>query len=184
MVKIDPPSEFEGVSLNGYPQYQADVMRLKILYEQGGMYFDTDCILMKPVSEFLLSDAVVCGEGVWINNATLFTPKGNPFFAKWISRLADGLKTGIWERHANNLPADIYAENSTGVQKLPKSYFLPFDWDDRSILNVGGSDKAFRNSHVIHLWETMWSGDLKSVDVEYIERKETPLAKILSTLIS
>lgn len=62
------------------------LFRYKLLYEKGGWYFDTDCILLKPLTPFYNSDYVFAWENAWdsqtrasrmICNAVLKFPKGD-----------------------------------------------------------------------------------------------------------
>jgi len=49
--RIDPPQEIFGNKLF-HPAHQADVVRLQVLKEMGGIYLDIDTICIKPLHEF------------------------------------------------------------------------------------------------------------------------------------
>ena len=57
----------------------ADLFRYKLLYEKGGWYFDTDCLLLRPLTPLFDRDYVFGWElPTSVNNAVLKFPKGDP----------------------------------------------------------------------------------------------------------
>ena len=59
--------------------YVADVARLWILYNEGGIYFDTDVEVYKPIDEFLENEAFIGFEDIhYLSTATIGAEKGNP----------------------------------------------------------------------------------------------------------
>jgi hypothetical protein len=54
IVHITPPKYINGKHIP-HPQHVADIMRICIIYEFGGMYIDTDLLLIKNVSELIKS---------------------------------------------------------------------------------------------------------------------------------
>jgi hypothetical protein len=51
-VKVEPPKEIFGNPINSYA-HQADVIRLQVLIEEGGIYLDSDTLCLKPLTPFL-----------------------------------------------------------------------------------------------------------------------------------
>ena len=62
LAQITPPERLMGVKL-GYVQYQADVVRLQKLLEHGGIYLDTDILMLKPLTPFMDRHCVMGAEG-------------------------------------------------------------------------------------------------------------------------
>lgn len=58
--KVVPPSHIHGNTLH-HPAHQADVIRLRMLQEMGGVYLDLDTICVKPLSVFF-NEKFVIGE--------------------------------------------------------------------------------------------------------------------------
>ena len=52
LVYCEPPTHFNGVELTSF-QYKADVKRLEILIQEGGIYMDIDVISLKPFDNLL-----------------------------------------------------------------------------------------------------------------------------------
>lgn len=59
--------------------YVSDVARLHILYNEGGIYMDTDVEIYKPLDEFLNSKGFIGFEDSnYLSTATIGAEKGNP----------------------------------------------------------------------------------------------------------
>lgn len=59
--------------------YVSDVARFWILYNEGGIYLDTDVEVYKPIDEFLENSAFVGFEDTYyLSSATIGAEKGNP----------------------------------------------------------------------------------------------------------
>ena len=79
--------------------FMADYLRLKILYENGGIYFDTDVQMIKPFSETMLERNLVVGyeydyhHNIQIGTGTIACEKGNPV----IKECLDFYTQKIWD---------------------------------------------------------------------------------------
>lgn len=59
--------------------YVADVARFYILYNEGGIYMDTDVEIYKPLDEFLGQEGFIGFEDIhYLSTATIGAEKGNP----------------------------------------------------------------------------------------------------------
>ena len=59
--------------------YVADVARLWILYNEGGIYMDTDVEIYKPIDEFLDKEGFIGFEDIhYLSTALIGAEKGNP----------------------------------------------------------------------------------------------------------
>ena len=59
--------------------YVADVARFYILYNEGGIYMDTDVEVYKPLDEFLSQEGFIGFEDIhYLSTATIGVEKGNP----------------------------------------------------------------------------------------------------------
>jgi len=189
--KISAPTEYEGVSLNDFPQYQADIVRLQVLRDEGGIYLDTDAILTKPLTEFLTDDCVMAGfvgdvsastryPDHSFSAATILARPQSEFVKIWLSELADGLRKGIWGWHVVCLPVEIYKKHPGLMTLVDMEKFLPFDWHDTRILEDDGDSiiPELLNAYVVHMWDSMWPDHLKVIDESYMFAGRTPFAKM------
>ena len=190
LVQMEAPTEYNGVSLSGYPQYQADVVRLQKLYEMGGIYQDTDAITLKNLDCFRNEKCVLSGldsntPEFCVNNSTIIASKGSEFIKLWLDGLAEGLSKGVWAWHATNLPTELYLKNKELVRIVDSGVFLPFHFKDDSFLtatspeDVSASFAKSKDAYVVHLWEAYYSNIVPFIDKGYVDRSETPLSQIL-----
>jgi len=194
MVKIDSPADYQGVSLNEWPQYQADVVRLQKLYEEGGIYLDTDAILTKPLNTFMNNGLTMCGHVAGFSKeaghevdsipvSTIIAKPKSEFIRIWLDELADGLKSDIWAWHAVALPVKIYKEHSDLLTLEEMSTFLPFDFNNDKILSETGEESdayvdAISGSYAVHMWDSVWVEKNKQVSKEFVATSDAPFAKI------
>ena len=194
MVHMDAPESFEGVSLHDWPQYQADVVRLQKLYELGGIYLDTDCIMLKPLTELLNNDCVMSGfvgdtkthlkhKVQSFSAATILARPQADFLKIWIEKLADGLSKGIWAWHVVDLPVRLYKEHPEMLTLLDMEAFLPFDFNDRRIFDpntIEESIKSIDGSYMVHMWDSVWQDTLKGIDCRYLSSVDNAFTRLFN----
>lgn len=171
VVHREPVEDYHGIKVS-HVQYQADIARLQILYEQGGIYLDTDMVLLKPVNEFLDGTLTFAKEN-WdaIGNAAMMVEKGNPFMARWLEHLPEALGSQIWAYHAVLLPDELLAEDPTGARVLAQDTFFPFDlkrnylFDSHPVM-IDAAMLRIKNSYGIHMAETYWKYDTQFLDMD------------------
>ena len=78
-----------------YAQY-SDGLRLLFLYTQGGVYMDTDVIVVKPLDQ-LHNVAGFASNAKLVNNAVLIFDKGNSFLGDCINEYFSTFKTEVWD---------------------------------------------------------------------------------------
>lgn len=188
MVKIDAPEDFEGVSLEGWPQYQSDVVRLQKLYEHGGIYLDTDCFMLKPMDDLMGNECVMAAnitgeEGEYASGAVMLAAPKSEFIGKWLAELAEGLKKGVWAWHCVNLPIEVHRNNPGLATMIDARKFLPFLFEDKNVIEDGKADAclpALDGSYTLHLWDTIWADDLKKIDASYFEETDSAFSRLFA----
>lgn len=157
--EVEDPKEVFGNPILDI-SHKSDVIRLKALQEYGGIYIDTDVIVLRPFDELMTGDEeVVLGveqaEGTFhtpveINglcNAVIISKKNASFLNTWW----DNYRTfrgrpfrggGIWNYHSVKLPwtlAKNASASNTPVTVLDhRSFFTPL-WDDPALKWVHGT---------------------------------------------
>jgi len=173
MVQTEPPAVSE------YPQYQADIVRLNVLYDQGGIYLDTDMLLIKPLSFQRTTMGVEShdedGSPKSLNAGLIVAKPGCPFLGRWKREMLDVIGTGEWSSHCVTLAAEIYKQNPTLIDLRPADEFLPFDFNDEWIYgDVSGKDRLI-NSYSVHMYDTYWEGvewaELRKVNNDYLRNE-------------
>jgi len=146
--------------------FVADYARTKAIYEMGGIYFDTDMLITKPI-DFLLENETFLGieDSYMVNSAVWGTTKSKTYFAK---RMLDFYQNQeffdinnmfkmsiprIMTRILNELGLD---HTSNEIQKLshnitiyPREYFYPMSFDFKDNLFT-------ENTCMIHYFDASW----------------------------
>lgn len=185
MVQVDPPKEYNGVILN-YPQYQADIVRLQKLYEHGGIYLDTDMLLIKSLKPFMDRHCVLGGESYIdhvenlntnnphklesVSNACIICEDRSSFIMDWLRNIPEDMKKGIWAHHAVNLPLEMYKLKRDYFDLQPVETFVPFDFRNKYIFeNDKNNLIKLENSYSMHMWQTIWQPELEQINDNYLK---------------
>ena len=152
----------------------ADYIRLKVLYEHGGIYFDTDVFALKSLDDFLNEPAFVGIQGNtqdtdydWVEPAILGAEKGNPF----IKEMVDFYENEIMQTPLFMLPEIfmIYLKKNYGIEYFPskkeqeiikfkditlypEKYFIPYRFNQEFSAECIEPD-----TYTIHLWGGSWN---------------------------
>ncbi len=125
----------------------ADLFRYRLLYEKGGWYFDTDCLLIKPLTPLFDRDYVFGWKNATrVNNAVLKFPKGD-------AMLDQLYKECIQRRPETCQPTTVplftqYLKKFNLIDRaLPREYFYAIDWIEHQ-----QSSLLEENQYILHLY--------------------------------
>ena len=186
------PTRIEGVPIE-HPQYVADVMRLQILIEHGGVYMDTDILLRQPLDAhigFVESSRVALmswetPQKTSVCNALMISPPGNEFVAEWLRRIPQALQSPTWAQGGVVLPAQIAADESLRNSRLivNNNFACPLDLSRPWLFDPALREEAIRlasGSHAIHVFESFWRDIVKDIDADWIARTPCLFSDIFS----
>lgn len=166
--------------------YASDYARLKVLYGNGGIYFDTDITVCKNLNELLNKDKLIMGfeDSEYINGAVIIANKNNSD----IEEMINFYNNDIWEKNLYSIPHIItyilknkYELNqynkiteNDNIFIVPPEYFYPLPSQIRDLRQGNVTE----NTYTIHWWNACW---LKS-NIEYFLRNKNKIE--LNKLIS
>ena len=161
--KIDVPEYFDGFKLN-YFQYKADVVRLEILYEKGGIYLDIDMLIIKNFENIINTgkDLYISEEGGkgggWINAFIAAKPK-NEFLKICLENFKTGFRMENWAWHMRDGNRQLLEKHphyslKYNIEILESKYFFPFSWTEREKF-IHIEDNLNEEIYGIHLFETI-----------------------------
>ena len=122
----------------------ADLLRMIILFEKGGVYIDSDSMMVNPskLDQFIRKN----NQGIWyaesskekptlIANGTIGCEKGDPHMFKMLSIIQDYADSNkekeVWERTGPGF-VTYYVKNfypdPKAFQIFPSDYFYPYGW--------------------------------------------------------
>lgn len=144
------------LSLHKYPQYISDYFRLKLLYEQGGMYLDTDMLLLKPVPEdFFLSWESQSLKSIC--NAIIQAEPGNEFIKEWLDAMPEAMESNTWAYGGVVLPAELSRKYKMTI--YDHTFACPLDLSRPWLFDPDLKEQAkalCADSFAIHGFETYW----------------------------
>lgn len=176
LAQVDTPVSIYGRPLKHYA-HRADVLRLQILIDFGGIYLDLDVLCLRPFAD-LRHFAVVLGKegNVGLCNAVVLAKKNSSFLKRWLAFYAS-FDDGNWNYHSVILPSRLVAEASEVHVVDDKSFFWPIynRADDMRQFFLGKESTFCQQSYCVHLWESLTWGflrdltedDLNSSDSEF-----------------
>lgn len=148
--------------------FVSDYARFKILYENGGVYFDTDVELIRPIDDILARGgflgaenadfAVNPGLGAAVAPQNVLYRELTESYHKRRFLNEDGslnLKTVV--AYTTELLREKGLENRNGIQEIdgcyiyPKEYFCPLDYES-------GELTMTENTRSIHHYSASWHG--------------------------
>lgn len=145
--------------------FVSDYARLKVLYEQGGVYFDTDVELIKPIDKLIEENGYMGFDdnGVISTGLGFACEKGNEVVGALLADyddipfiLPDGSYdlTPCPDRNTKvllNLGMDINNKNQIfmGIRMLPEDFLCPMKY-------YTGKKKITKNTYSIHHFSASW----------------------------
>jgi hypothetical protein len=179
-----------------HPAHRADIIRLAALIAMGGIYLDTDVLVIKPFDalgnpEFAAAwEFTADGRLVGLSNAVLMAKAGS-CFAKLCLEGHDPEKS-LWSgfraigRDHNYVemsvryPAMLASLCPTMVQPLPQETFLWADWSGDGLRKLFKRDVEVPEGVLaLHLWEShAWEKYLKDLTPESVRSGKTTFATI------
>ena len=178
---FDPPA-FIGAQPLEYAQYRADLARLHILRDHGGIYLDTDLLLIKPLDdlrnrEFVAgaeSEEAICG-------AALMALPGAEFIRLWLDAFERGVARGVWAYQCVNTPHEIACERPDMITLMHEDTFAPYDFS-RNWLFEEVQPSLPARTRGLHVWETFWRDYVGHIDRAYVDRSNSLFAQAVREL--
>lgn len=151
--------------------FVADFIRLEVLYENGGIYLDTDMMLLKNFDDFLNSKGFIGVENrTSISCGVIGAEIHHPFIKKCLDYYSVINLTGSTDLRTILIPLIVtktfreeynFHGNFDDILILrnltvyPKDYFYPFPFKNASDL-VNYKDYIKPNTYAVHLWNASW----------------------------
>ncbi|KAL5540815.1 hypothetical protein UlMin_042256 [Ulmus minor] len=154
-------------------QNLSNLLRLALLYKFGGIYIDTDVLILKSFSNLrnvIGAQTMDLKTGNWsrLNNAVLVFDKNHPLLFKFIEEFALTFDGNKWGHNGPYLVSRVVSRLSGGEEFnltiLPASAFYPVDWSRiqsffRAPLDelhskwlVGKLRRVRSQGFAVHLW--------------------------------
>lgn len=117
------------------PEHRGDIIRLETLIRFGGIYLDTDVIVLQPFDVFLHDEMTIPAENAYgLNNGIIIAKRCSRFLLRWYDRYKD-FNDSQWAYHSVIVPLQLYQADNTGVRVERK--LLKADWPQCADLIFG-----------------------------------------------
>lgn len=174
VVRMKAPQRVHGVELR-QGAHQADVARLGILLEHGGIYLDLDVMCLRPFVP-LQNASVVMGreQGEGLCNAVLLAEPGAAFLRRWLAAYRD-FDAEDWSGHSVRLPARLAEEHAEEIRVMDeRRFFWPMHWPEHleAFFRRPGSDFC-RDSYCAHLWRSLSGSYLDEITARTVWERDS-----------
>lgn len=200
--KIMAPDSFMGRPLF-HVAHKADVVRLQVLKETGGIYLDLDTICIKPLTGLLHYSFAIGQElkaayvpknwrqrlkvklglirynntATGLCNAVLISEKNSGFVTLWLNEYKSFRSKGrdkFWNEHSVQVPERLAALHPEMITQLnPYAFHYPL-YDNAGLKSMFEEVREFPKAYLHHLWESFsWGDYLSKLTIEGIKNNDT-----------
>ena len=160
-VRVAPPELVFGRPLH-HPAHRADVLRLQVLMQHGGIYFDTDMLVLRPLDGLFIPAAgmgyqlhphtgLPCGLG----NAVILGRPRATFLQRWLESFEFFHSTGkdsAYDFYGVPMPLILARQYGGDITILPHTHFFRHSWDPAGLEAIFTQVVPMGDSHAQHLW--------------------------------
>jgi len=127
--QVTPPSEIFGRPLEHFA-HRADVLRLEVLMQHGGIYLDMDVVCINSFAPLLPNDFVMGVEpGAGLCNAVMLASSGAEFIRVWYEKYR-GFDGAQWAHHSVSVPYRLAKQHPWLIHIQDEySFFYPMHDD-------------------------------------------------------
>jgi mannosyltransferase OCH1-like enzyme len=164
--------------------FVADYVRLKVLHDEGGLYFDTDIEVLRQFDD-LLTEPLFFGFQAPHSVAVgvIGAVKGHPFLRLLLDKLdAEARRGSPTYQPLPELVSNVVRSNSGSAPTIfPEEYFYPYNPYSRVMIRRKPlQSNMTAQTRCIHHWEGSWLGDVSlgmmlAIRVKTALRKANPL---------
>ena len=139
--------------------HKADVVRMRIMREEGGIYLDSDVIPLRSFDELrriggnklIMGREVVPGQD-GMANAVLVGAPNTSFINRWWAAYANFNPQASWAYHSVILPREIAAKHPDEIIILGGNTFFRPTWAELTELYELDDQYDFIDNFAVHLW--------------------------------
>jgi hypothetical protein len=178
-----------GVNIE-WPQLQSDLTRLEILNNEGGIYLDTDMLLLHPLSLYMDDDFSMClepsdGPPVSACNALMIAKPDAQFTKLWLEEMPAALAHPVWAYGGVKVPFELSQAYPHLVSMYPSWHFCPLDLKQNWLFSTDPeifheANKRSQCSAAVHGFETFWRDIVKDITPQWCKDNPHSLFSVLT----
>ena len=175
-----------------FTEHICDLMRLELIYQNGGIYLDVDTICIRPFDDLLNYQCVMGLEvgrhkdqlyekTIGLCNAVLMGISKNKFMELWIEQFHSDYRPE-WNYNCVQMPYNLSKEYPDIIHIEPKTSFFKYSWDENGKTNLFDTNSDISDCYSLHLWESKNYNFLKLYDDDYIHRHNDTISYLYKSL--
>ncbi|KAL1921755.1 uncharacterized protein VTP21DRAFT_10397 [Calcarisporiella thermophila] len=154
---IDVPTEVFGRPVLHYAE-RADLARLSVLMEFGGIYLDLDVISLRGFDDLLNYTFVMgrdaAGDGGGLGNSVILARPDAAYLQRWYVTYKY-FDQSRWNYHSAELPGILSREFPDEITVLPHNAFYWPLWDKNGLRQLYlEKSYGFEPNYAVHMWES------------------------------
>ncbi|XP_052672892.1 uncharacterized protein LOC128155296 isoform X1 [Crassostrea angulata] len=164
LVRVTPPTHISGRKIK-FIQHKADIFRLQILKEYGGIYLDTDQYILRSLDEFRNNECTmgVAHDGS-VGSALIIAARNSRFVQKWIESYRS-YDPESWGGNSVTM-AKRLAEKFPDLVRLHRHHCMFFPHG----LVLYNQNYKWSHSYAIHIFKTGHFDMLKSINFDTVQK--------------
>jgi hypothetical protein len=186
--RVQPPTSIFGQRVRKFA-HQADVLRLEVLQQHGGVYLDLDVVLLRPLDDLLHSahELVLAHEGVdgtiGAGNAMMLARPNASILGEWYQRYHT-FSDAVWNGFSVRLPMEFAISRPDLVRTLDYTAFYWPPWNPWGVAQLYRTPRCLMSGqHAVHLWETkMWASLLSGLEPAHLDSNGSCFARLASAV--
>jgi mannosyltransferase OCH1-like enzyme len=168
-----------------WPQLQSDVTRLEILQREGGIYLDTDMLVLHSMEAlpFLKHNFIIGfepGETSMCNALMMSEPEA-PFIKLWLDKMPEALQSTTWAQGGVVTPLELWKDNSSLAMAAEANWFCPLGLDKNWMFDPALADEAqsrVTHSFSVHIFETYFRDIVKDITPEWCDQNDSLFSRL------
>lgn len=175
---------------------QSDIIRLLVVYLYGGIYVDTDMIILKNF-ESLFEKFEYCSQNILlgrevhrshklvINNGMIMGKKSSNVIGVWLNNISSHYKDkNGWSEHGVELITKIYSMFNKEIFLFDSRYFHPFPfWKIEKTLQSHKTYKYLHECYLVHMFNSSCKSlfeKLENFKKDYLKDNNNLFTKIVN----
>ncbi|GFS03936.1 glycosyltransferase family 32 protein [Elysia marginata] len=144
------PENISGIEVR-FRHHLSDIVRLQILYMNGGIYLDADMVVVRDLEPLLDYDITLgmVENGTGMGNAFIATKRGSAFLREWYTEYSRYQRDKFYF-NSLQVPRNMYFKDPSRVHIESERLYRP-NWFEADLL-YKRSDYPWRSNFAVHVW--------------------------------
>lgn len=164
--------------------HRADVLRLELLIQAGGIYLDVDVLCLRSFKSLLHYECVLGEEhNEGLCNAVILAQPNSPFLRRWFAEYSS-FNDQQWNEHSVRVPRRLADAHPDQLHiEPPTAFYWPMHWPNHLAQFFLSPGSCFsERSFCVHLWESKTWPLLRLLDVQLLHIVDSEFFRLASAL--